>query len=149
MPERLITMRCTATSRLGSDDDPLRRCTLNAGHPGHAHYVFDDPARYPDNPAIRDGEGLIAWWLDERMPGLGPDDSHLLTLSEHVALEQLGGLWDALCTIVGHGPSRGADCAEIAGHIHALQRAVLAQAGARAYPDRYRLLGGMIAMPRA
>lgn len=43
--------------------------------------------------------------------------------------------------ITGDGPARGADLAELAVHLHAIENTVLAQAAARAYPDRYRLLG--------
>jgi hypothetical protein len=36
------------------------------------------------------------------------------------------------------------DLREVANHIHALQDKVLAQAAARAYPDRYRLMGRVV-----
>ena len=50
-----------------------------------------------------------------------------------------------LCThVIGNGPSREGDLSEMCAMIHGLQRAVLKQAAARAYPDRYRLLGGVI-----
>ena len=65
----------------------------------------------------------------------------LLTEDEHQAVSLLADLWNVLCKVVGNGPSRRADMAEIAQHIHVLQSGVLSQAAARAYPDRYRLLG--------
>ena len=65
----------------------------------------------------------------------------VLTDAEHEFVEQLGRAWNLLCDVVGSGPSRPGDLAEAASHVHALQNLVLAQAAARAYPDRYRLLG--------
>ena len=68
----------------------------------------------------------------------GPD---LLTEDEHRAVEMAGELWNLLCRIVGSGPSRDGDLDEFVHLIHGIQRGVLKQAAARAYPDRYRLLG--------
>ena len=65
----------------------------------------------------------------------------LLTDDEHAALELSGKLADALCCVVGRGRSREEDLRELLAHVHAIQNAVLAQAAARAYPDRYRLIG--------
>lgn len=72
----------------------------------------------------------------------------LLTPSEHRAMALTVELWNLLCTeIVGEGRSRAGDTKELCHHIHGIQRTVLAQAAARAYPDQYRLLGGEIAAP--
>lgn len=68
----------------------------------------------------------------------------LLTADEHQAVEDAGQLYNLLCRIVGHGPSRAGDLGELVGHVHGIQQAVLKQAAARAYPDRYRLLGGIV-----
>lgn len=68
-------------------------------------------------------------------------DMGLLTEQEHAAIDAAGALWNQLCSIAGHGPTRALDLDELAAHIHAIQRAVMKQAAARAYPDRYRLLG--------
>jgi hypothetical protein len=65
-----------------------------------------------------------------------------LTDDEHAAVRAAGDLWGLLVAVTGDGPSREGDLAELVGHIHAIQNAVLAQAAARAYPDRYRLMGG-------
>lgn len=65
----------------------------------------------------------------------------LLTEEEHRAVQLSGELWGVLCRIVGDGRTRDADLGEAIVHIHALQHAVMSQAAARAYPDRYRLLG--------
>lgn len=74
-----------------------------------------------------------------------PPRQELLTADEHRAVEMAGELYNLLCTITGRGETREADLNELVHHIHAIQRAVLKQAAARAYPDRYRLLGRTIA----
>lgn len=66
----------------------------------------------------------------------------LLTQAEHNAVTTAALLANQLAEIVGDGPSRAGDLAEAVHHIHAVQRMILAQAAARAYPERYRLLGG-------
>lgn len=67
----------------------------------------------------------------------------LLTDLEKGTLGNLGHVAEALGYIVGPGPTRTADLAELIGHVHVLQRAILAQAAARARPDLYRFLGGL------
>lgn len=71
-------------------------------------------------------------------------DPGLLTEDEHLAIKLAGELWDVLCKIVGDGPSRYGDLAELCSSIHAIQRAVMAQAAIRAYPDLYRPLGEVL-----
>jgi len=57
-------------------------------------------------------------------------------------MDMTAELWNHLVrNVVGNGRSRLGDLGEIAGHIHGIQHAVMSQAAARAYPDRYRLLG--------
>lgn len=69
-----------------------------------------------------------------------------LTDAEHRAMALSAELWNLLAMeVVGAGRSRDGDLRELVGHVHAIQHAVLSQAGARAYPDRYRLLGGVLA----
>lgn len=68
----------------------------------------------------------------------------LLTDQEVQAMAYTTDLWNQLCCIVGYGPTRNADLAELGGHVHAIQNAVLAQAAARAYPGRFRLMGGTL-----
>lgn len=70
--------------------------------------------------------------------------SDLLTQAEHNAVTTAALLANQVAEIVGDGPSRDADMAEAVHHIHAVQRMILAQAAARAYPDRYRLLGDTV-----
>lgn len=70
-----------------------------------------------------------------------------LTEDEHQAMQLTADLWNLLNQIVGQGRSRAGDLAEICHNVHAIQHVILAQAAARAYPDRYRLLGGTIATP--
>ena len=69
----------------------------------------------------------------------------LLTDSEHAVVEQAGRLWNAICAAVPAGPTRDADLRELIPHVHAIQHAFMANAAARAYPDRYRSLGLSIA----
>jgi hypothetical protein len=65
-----------------------------------------------------------------------------LTEAEHRAMALTADLVNLVCTeIIGPGSSRGSDIREFVGHIHAVQQQILSQAAARAYPDRYRLLG--------
>jgi hypothetical protein len=45
---------------------------------------------------------------------------------------------------VADGSTREDDLAELRAAIHVVQRAVLAQAAARAYPGEFRLLGGVV-----
>jgi hypothetical protein len=46
--------------------------------------------------------------------------------------------------VVGDGPAREADLAELTTAIHVIQRAVMGQAAARAYPGQYRPFGEVI-----
>jgi hypothetical protein len=69
----------------------------------------------------------------------------LLTAAEHHAMDLTVELVNLVCRdIVGHGRTRTGDINELVGDVHAVQRTILKQAAARAYPDRYRLLGGEI-----
>jgi hypothetical protein len=75
--------------------------------------------------------------------------SDLLTQAEHNAVITAALLAEQVAEIAADGPSRDADIAEAAHHIHAVQRMILAQAAARAYPERYRLLGGTVAASKS
>lgn len=70
------------------------------------------------------------------------NEPDLLTPDEHRAVAMAAELWGQLRVITADGPAREGDLSELVFHIHAIQRAVLKQAAARAYPDLYRLLGG-------
>lgn len=75
-------------------------------------------------------------------------DLELLTESERRAMDLTAQLWNLLCSdVVTEGPSRSKDLHELVHHIHAIQHTVMSQAAARAYPERYRLLGGVIESP--
>ena len=67
----------------------------------------------------------------------------LLTDLEHATIDLLADLHRDMALIIGNpgAPISDHDRAEMVLHIHALQNMVLAQAAARAYPDKYRLLG--------
>lgn len=71
----------------------------------------------------------------------------LLTPSEHDAMDLTAELVRLLAQLVGNGPSRQGDMRELIAAVHSIQHAILSQAAARAYPDRYRLLGGEPPMP--
>ena len=65
-----------------------------------------------------------------------------LTEEEKNLLEDIADCYDQfVANVVGWNATRENDLEEIAFHIHALQNAVLAQAAARNYPGKYRLLG--------
>lgn len=69
----------------------------------------------------------------------------VLTVAEVACVKQCGALAGMLASIVGHGASRDGDMRELIGHVHAIQQAVLSNAAGRAYPEQFRLLGGVIA----
>jgi len=66
---------------------------------------------------------------------------HLLSSEEMEALDLTGKLASLCRRIVGDGPEAVLDWNELAGHIHVVQRTILAQAAARAFPGEFRLLG--------
>lgn len=66
----------------------------------------------------------------------------LLTDAEHEVIDLLGQAWTVICEqVVAAEASAGEDLREIMHHLHAVQNAVLANAAARAYPEKYRLMG--------
>lgn len=67
-------------------------------------------------------------------------------LNEHEtqALDLTRDLANAIGRMVEDGPTRGADLAEVLGHVHVIQAYILSQPTARANPDRVRRLGGSI-----
>lgn len=69
--------------------------------------------------------------------------SELLTEAEHRFLSLVGDLYPLACEIVGDADNSNAehDLRDIATRLHDLQRVVMSQAAARAYPNAYRLLG--------
>ena len=81
-----------------------------------------------------------------------PVPDPLLTDEEHAIIDGLGDLANRIRLVIikavtdddgGGGPADD-DYTEAVHHIHALQNMILAQAAAREYPFRYRLLGGRI-----
>lgn len=69
-------------------------------------------------------------------PDTGP-----LSADEKAALDLTAELTYVLGRVVGHDRTRHGDLAELLAHVHAIQHALMSQAAARAYPDRFRLLG--------
>lgn len=69
----------------------------------------------------------------------------LLTAEERDLVQDLGRWYTRLAAVTGDSPrTREDDLREAQLHVHALQRAVMAQAAARAYPAQFRLLGEVI-----
>lgn len=88
------------------------------------------------------GEGR---WAFCRVMHRGVTESDgLLTSDEHGLIGSLADIANRMGRIIGDGPTREGDIAEMVHHIHGLQQMVMAQAAARAYPDTYRLLGGVV-----
>jgi hypothetical protein len=78
-------------------------------------------------------------------PAAVPADGDLLTVEERALVRDLGRWYTRLAAVTGDSPrTREDDLREAEFHVHALQRAVMAQAAARAYPAEFRLLGEVI-----
>lgn len=73
------------------------------------------------------------------------DSAGLLTADERQAVRWAGMLYTFLAEgVVANGATRNDDLAELRAAVHLIQRAVLAQAAARAYPEEFRLLGKVL-----
>jgi hypothetical protein len=73
----------------------------------------------------------------------------VLTDDERELIQDLGRIYRRIAGITGGEPTREDDLREIRFHIHGLQRAIMAQAAARAYPGDVRGLGGAVVVPPA
>ncbi len=111
-----------------------------------------DAEHYPDPELKGRGGCVMCWPKDGSWPcttRLIADElragSDLLTDDERKALRLSGKLVGLLHGIIGDGMQSANDWAEMAGHIHVIQRAIGAQAAARAYPGEFRLLGKSLA----
>lgn len=68
---------------------------------------------------------------------------YLLTADEHEAVRMAGRLYAFIAErVVADGPTRDDDLTELRAAVHVIQRAVLANAAARAFPTEVRKLGG-------
>ena len=77
------------------------------------------------------------------------DAEGLLTADEREAVRLAGQLYTLIAGhVVTDGPTRDDNLAEVRAAVHLIQRAVLAQAAARAYPLEFRLLGAVISPAR-
>ncbi len=68
----------------------------------------------------------------------------LMTNTEHAAMDALAEAFVAVKAVIDQGDdtlARRNDLGEITSHIHALQHYVLSNVAARAFPNRFRLLG--------
>lgn len=104
--------------------------------------------RKPDDTGwmLEEGGGFADFVLDENYvwkivdrPELKIED--LMTQEEHDCMTVSAELAELLRKVIGDGRQTEHDWAEAAAHIHAIQRMVMSQAAARAFPDLYRLLG--------
>lgn len=78
--------------------------------------------------------------MKDEVPAVSEDK--LLTDEERRAIRLAGELSTYITDhIIGHGANRAQDIAELESDIHHIQRRVMAQAAARAYPNELRLLG--------
>lgn len=69
----------------------------------------------------------------------------MLTAQELRVLDLTTEIADLMSTdIIGHEASRNGDLAEMVTHVHGIQRMIMSQAAAREYPERLRLLGGLV-----
>lgn len=70
----------------------------------------------------------------------------LLTPAELRAMDLTVELVNVMCQeVIGRGPTRAHDVREFVAQVHVIQQAILSQAAGRAYPDRFRTLGEVIA----
>jgi hypothetical protein len=91
-----------------------------------------DPQSYTACDRKRGHLGLHTW---ERVA--------FLTDEEHDAVTAAGRVMTQVVDVCGDSAqTRDIDLTEIQSFVHGIQNAILAQAAARAYPDRYRLMGG-------
>lgn len=88
--------------------------------------------------AVQPSVGTVIEWTADPVPV--PDD-----VKEAMdAAGKLAGLCHAMCFRNGGGPQSDFDWGEFAVLIHGIQARLLAQVAARAYPDQFRQLGGVI-----
>lgn len=81
------------------------------------------------------------------MRRLGPAASamsELLTDNELTLIEKLGECANLFAQVIGDGEQSINDLYECVDKIHQLQHMVMSQAAARAYPEKFRLLGGTV-----
>lgn len=75
-------------------------------------------------------------------------DSKLLTETEHELVSMLGQCANLFAQVTtANGVQTANDRREFIAHIHDCQNAVMANAAARAFPDRYRLAGSALPDP--
>ena len=68
----------------------------------------------------------------------------LLTVEEREVVRLAGDLWTHIVKAIPEGHAKEKDLDELRAHIHGIQRAFMAQAAARGYPELFRGLGGPV-----
>lgn len=97
------------------------------------------PGRRETTGSTSDAHAVLSRGAGDRRELAG-----LLTADEREAVRQAGLLYTFIAEhVVADGPTRNDDLAELRAAVHVIQRAVLAQAAARAYLGEFRLLGGV------
>jgi transcriptional regulator with XRE-family HTH domain len=103
---------------------------------------WESAQRVPDLVELAVLGSVFGASLADLVGAAEPPSAPLLTDAEHRAMELTCELYNLLCRqVIGDAESRSGDVRELVGHVHAVQHMILSQAAARAYPDRYRLLG--------
>lgn len=69
------------------------------------------------------------------------DQPELLTPLELEVMDRTAELVNMVSRVMGGGRARSGDWDEFVFYVHGIQRMILKQAAARAYPGRFRLLG--------
>jgi hypothetical protein len=89
---------------------------------------------------VHDDTAAVQAAFDSTDESATQDDG--LTPAEQIAMKMTRDLMNHLAAeVIGRGPTRDADMAEIIFAIHIIQRFVMSNVAARAHPDMYRLLG--------
>ena len=112
---------------------------LSDRFPDDGRLLVVNPADWPSPPDGRDLQFQIGWWSALTM--VAQTATSALTGNEHAMIAKVADLASDFMDVVGEGPTAAADWNEILPHLHALQQTILAQAAARTYPGKYRLLG--------
>jgi len=91
--------------------------------------------------------GMDAFDRGGWVPGSSKPELNLMTAAEHGAMDLTLQLDRLMVEIIGDGPVSAADLRASRIDLHHIQHRILRQAAGRAYPDRYRMLGGDVPAP--
>lgn len=81
--------------------------------------------------------------LPPAVEAVAPESVGYLTEAEVRAIDLAAELWNLMVRdVMARGLGRNGDASELAAHIHGIQQMIMSNAAARAYPSRFRLIGG-------